>query len=73
MARLLSIGFYDDRGRLIMTCTSRKQADDIGATLYQTTIKEFFFLTERQLKLLSYAQAVDFESKMKENNKNATI
>lgn len=69
--RLLAIGFYDQTGKLLMTCSSRKQGDDIVATLYKVTTKEFYYITERQLKLLSYAQAVDFESKMKENN--ATI
>lgn len=69
--RLLAIGFYDKNGKLLMTCTSKKVAGDIAVTLYNFTYKEYYYITERQLKLLSYAQAVDFESKMKGNN--ATI
>jgi hypothetical protein len=66
--RLRSIAFYDQTGRLVMTCKSRKVADAIAKEIYQPLYKEFFFIAEDQLKNLSYSQAVDFENKMKENN-----
>jgi len=66
--RLRSIAFYNQHGKLLMTCKSRKVAEAIAKEIYQPVYKEFLFIAEDQLKNLSYSQAVDFENKMKENN-----